>query len=51
MMALPFLVAFAGLGFAWHGQRGWALASGIAAIAVTLTLLRFHATDSLALSF
>lgn len=51
MMALPFFIAFAGLAFAWHGQRGWALGSGVAAIAVTLILFRLHATDGLALSF
>lgn len=51
MMALPFLVAVTGLAFAWFGRRGWALASGLAAIAVTLMLFRLHATDSLALSF
>ena len=51
MMALPFFIAFAGLAFASHGQRGRALGSGVAAIAVTLILFRLHATDGLALSF
>lgn len=51
MMALPFLIVFAGLAFAWYGRRGWALGSGVVAIAVTLLLFRMHATDSLALSF
>lgn len=51
MMAVPFLIAFAGIAFAWRGQRGWALGSGVAAVAVTLLLFRLHATDSLALSF
>ncbi len=51
MMALPFLIVFAGLAFAWHGRRALALGSGVAAIAVTLVLFRLHATDSLALSF
>ncbi|MCC5977718.1 MAG: hypothetical protein JJU21_06635 [Salinarimonas sp.] len=51
MMALPFLISFIGLAFAWGGHRGWALGSGLLAIATTLALFRLHATDSLALSF
>ncbi len=51
MMALPFVIVFAGLAFAWYGRRGWALGSGLAAITLTLMLFRLHATDSLALSF
>jgi hypothetical protein len=51
MMALPFFIIFIGLAFAWRGHRGWALGSGLLAIATTLMLFRLHATDSLALSF
>jgi hypothetical protein len=51
MMALPFLIVFVGLVFAWRDRRGLALATGLAAIGVTLVLFRLHATDSLALSF
>ena len=52
MMALPFVIVFAGPSpSAWYGRCGWALGSGLAAIALTLMLFRLHATDSLALSF
>lgn len=50
MMALPFLLCFAGLWLAWRGNRMAAIAATMLAVLLVAVLYRLHATDALQIS-